>query len=193
MVWFAPRVVAPAAVRLCVLGNGVALPATALPWQSWSSWMGWPQHGPPLLGTPCGVLLAVLALGVALVSALPRTDARGRLRRAQWRARLAVSAAALWVAPLPFGPELPRVHGQRIDWSVAYQAGAVGAVVAAIGAVWWANALAAAVLDRGLRRALRRGGPGRRTARAADGDRRDDGERPARGVGREQAVVAGEG
>lgn len=193
MAWFAPRVVAPAAVRLCVLGNGVALPATALPWQSWNGWMGWPHHGPPLLGTPSGVLLAVLAMGVALVSALPRTDARGLLRRAQWRARLAVAAAALWVAPLPFGPELPHVHGHRIDWAVAYEAGAVGAVVAAIGAVCWANALAGAVLDRGLQRALRRGGRGRRTARVADGGRRDDGKRRSRGLVREQQVVDDEG
>jgi hypothetical protein len=163
MAWFAPRVVAPPAVRLCVLGNGVALQATALPWQSWSGGLVWVEHGPPLLVTLGGALLAGLATAIALSSALPRTDARGLLRRARRRACLAVLAAALWVGPLPFGPELPHDRRQRIDWTVAYQAGAVGAVLAAIGAVWWTNALADAALDRGLRRALQRGARPRRT------------------------------
>ena len=112
--------------------------------------------GPPLLVAVGGALLAGLATAIALISALPRTDARGLLRRARWRAVLAVVAAVLWVGPLPFGPALPAATHQRIDWSLAYQAGAAGAVLAAIGAVWWAAALAQVAVDRGLRRAFGR-------------------------------------
>lgn len=155
MPFFSPRVVEPRAVRLCVLGTGLAMLAVAMPWQVWDA-MSIEACGPPLLVAWSGLLLAVAACATLLVSQLPPVDARATLRRARWRAQLAVATAVAWAAPLPFGPERPPNAGAQIDWSLWYEAGAVGASVAAIGAVWWARALSRAACDRAFRRALGR-------------------------------------
>ena len=167
MSFFSPRVVAPRAVRLCVLGSGAALVAAALPWQSWDGGMLTTASGPPLLATGCGLTLAAAAFVVLFVSLLRPAMARTMLWRARARAAMAVAAAVAWVTPLPFGPELPPSTRAVIHWSLWYQAGAVGAVVAAIGAVWWAKAVARAVCARPFRRALGRARRPRVTVAAA--------------------------
>lgn len=159
MAFFSTRSVEPRAVRLCVLGTGVAMLASGMPWQMWNPpcfvVIAW---GEPLLAEGHGMVRTALALAILVGSTIRFAEARQLITVARWRAWLATAAAAVWVAPLPFGPSLPPHASTAIHWSWFYEAGAVGASAAAIGAAWWAVALSRAACDRPFRRALRRVG-----------------------------------
>lgn len=159
-----------AARRLCVLGAGTAATAASMPAAQWDRFCfpGLAFGRSWLAEAPAAAALALaLAVAVMLASTGGDATARGLLRRARRRAFLAAAVAAIYVAPLPFGPANPDHVPRVVYWSWFHQAGAVGALTSCTGALWWARALGRRLTDRPWRRSERRRTRGNSALRAA--------------------------